>query len=188
MTQLSDHEQKSARPATGPVLQAADAFDLAVLSARFQDALIRGVDLGFDRGAKRFALVANRYMHERPPGFWAKTFGLPGWRCRAGLHFNGVLKVESRDMPDRQDVDTVLSLLALEFTPCAPGGTGPEPSVDLEPDLEEGQTPGRVALHGEVLLTFAGGPLVRLTVEALDAEARDLSAPWRAGRAPRHRL
>lgn len=168
----TDQEETAGRP----VLLAADADDLAVLSARFQDATVRGADLGYDAPAGRFALMANRFMHERRPGFWARLAGAPGFRCRAALHFNHVTKVDSQGLPDRRDVDTVLALLAIAFEPAR---TSP-----AEPEDTEGTAP---ALEGQVRLLFSGGAVIRLHATCLEAEARDLSPAWRAGRRPSHR-
>lgn len=45
-----------------------------------------------------------------------------------------------------------------------------------------------IAAEGETLtLTFSGTASVRLTVECIDIVVEDLSAPWPAQRAPRHR-
>ncbi len=169
-------------PAPGPVLLVTDADDLTVISARFQDAAVRGADLAFDQAHGRFALMANRYMHERRPGFWGRTFGAPGLRCRAALHFNHVLKVDAQAMPDRRDVDTVLSLLAIRFEPLdqEASARGAHDGTDGEEDAPS------VALGGHVLMSFSGGAAIRLQVECLEAEARDLGLPWRAGNRPRH--
>lgn len=73
-------------------------------------------------------------------------------RCRAGLHFERVQHVARSGLP-APDPALPLRLLAIAFSPeDAPGGT--------------------------VLLTFIGGAQIRLTVECLEAEMRDIGPRW----------
>ena len=83
-------------------------------------------------------------------------------RVRAGLHFDGVLSVKSQHMK-RGAPDAVVSLLTIRFAP------------------KDGEDPG-----GTVELVFAGGGTIRLEVECIDAELRDLTGPWAALGRPRH--
>jgi hypothetical protein len=81
-------------------------------------------------------------------------------RRRAGLHFNGVISVKSYAI--RQgDAEAVLSLLSITFT---------------ETD----------APAGVIELTFSGGGSIRLEVECIDAELRDLGPMWQAASMPSH--
>ena len=66
-------------------LAAADAEDLEILSARLQDAVLKLKDVTWLPKKRRFAAVVNRLQWEEG----GKT------RVRAGLHFDGVLKVQS---------------------------------------------------------------------------------------------
>lgn len=73
-------------------------------------------------------------------------------RCRAGLHFERVLHVARSGLP-APDPDLPLRLLAIAFSPeDAPGGA--------------------------VVLTFIGGAQIRLDVECLEAEMRDIGPRW----------
>ena len=84
-----------------------------------------------------------------------------GERVPSALRFDGVLNVQARGLR-RSDPDAVAVLLAAEFTP-------------------DEQPPG-----GVILLSFAGGAEIRLTVEAIDATLVDV-ARSRSGRArPNH--
>lgn len=74
-------------------------------------------------------------------------------RCAAGLHFERVLKVSRSGLPEPGSADT-LRLLAIAFV------QDPEPP------------------SGHVLLTFVGGGRIRLKVECLEAEMRDLGSRW----------
>jgi hypothetical protein len=81
-------------------------------------------------------------------------------RRRAGLHFNGVTSVKSHAI--RQgDAEAVLSLLSVTFI--------------------EGEAPG-----GTIDLTFSGGGSIRLEVECIDAELRDLGLAWETPSTPSH--
>jgi len=92
---------------------------------------------------------------------WEETRGA-GTRVRAGLHFDGVLAVKSQSLK-RGAPDAVVSLLTIQFTP------------------KGGEDPG-----GVVELVFAGGGSLRLEVECIDAQLRDLTGPWAAIARPKH--
>jgi hypothetical protein len=83
-------------------------------------------------------------------------------RVRAGLHFNGVLKAQS-SMVKLGAGEAVVSILALRFT------------------ANGSEDPG-----GVVEIVLAGGGTIRLTVECIEAELADLTAPWTARATPDH--
>ncbi|MCQ8186530.1 DUF2948 family protein [Parvularcula maris] len=135
-------------------LAAADREDLAAISALVQDAVVKVGEMAHLPSERRFALVGNRYMWERKPGFLG-----PGLRVRSGLHFDDVVSVSARNI--RMDAkDAVLNLL------------------DIAWDGDEN--------GGAVTLRFAAGGAIKLEVEAINVELRDLSEPWRASSKPRH--
>ena len=82
----------------------ADADDLRVVSALVQDAVVKAADLVYLGGARRFALVANRFCWEA---------GVEAYRRRCGLHFDTVRSVRVKGI-DRNAVEQVLELLAIE--------------------------------------------------------------------------
>ena len=84
-------------------------------------------------------------------------------RVQSVLSVENVLCVASQGV-DRGDADTVLSLLSVSFEPG-----------------EEGS--------GHVLLTLAGDGAIRLEVEALEVNLRDVTRPYRApsGMVPTHK-
>ena len=133
-------------------LAASDAEDLEILSARLQDAAGKLKDFTWLPQKRRFAAVLNRLQWEEG----GKT------RVRAGLHFDGVLKVQSSKVKLGAG-EAVVSLLALRFEP-----TG-------------GEDPG-----GVIEIVLAGGGAIRLTVECIDAELADLTGPWAAIGVPDH--
>ncbi len=96
-------------------LTAADETDLAVISAQMQDALLKRVDLSFDKKRRRFALVANRFAWDAMP---------EKQRRRAGLHFEDVEAVKVLGL-NQANADAVLSLLAITFK------AGQEPAGEI---------------------------------------------------------
>lgn len=108
-------------PDEGIKLRAQDAGDLAVISACLQDALVSVRDIAFDRDARRFLLVANRFRWERQhDGAAAPVLE----RTLCGVAFGEVDSVAYRGFR-RSDEDRILSLLALRM----PDGGG---TIDLE--------------------------------------------------------
>lgn len=81
-------------------------------------------------------------------------------RRRTGLHFDRVLGVRTLHM-SHLEKDEVLSLLSVTF-------------AELD------------APSGEVLLTFAEGATIRLTVECLECRMSDLGPAWAAIAVPHH--
>ena len=83
-----------------------------------------------------------------------------GERVRAALQLGDVTGVQARNL--RRDAkQAVVELLSIAFEP--------------------GEAPG-----GAVMLTFAGGGDLRVTVDCLDVVLSDLSDPWSTPRKPGH--
>jgi hypothetical protein len=81
-------------------------------------------------------------------------------RRLAALHFERVATVRSSRI-DKASPDTVLNLLAVTFEP--------------------GEAPA-----GEIALTFSDGAAIRLSVECIEAQMKDLGPIWEAGATPGH--
>jgi Protein of unknown function (DUF2948) len=138
-------------------LRAEDADDLAVISACLQDALVSVRDLAYDREARSFMLVANRFRWECGGD---RADGAPPFeRTLCGLAFYDVDSVAYRGF-QRNEEDRILSLLAILPTPEANGGP-----IDLE---------------------FAAGATVRLNASAIRCRLRDLGEPWPTRWHPEH--
>ena len=91
-------------------LRAEDAEDLAVISAVAQDALVSVKDLTYDRAARRFMLVLNRFRWEMRP---ASPDGEPPHeRTLCAVTFEAVAGAAYRGF-SRRDHDRILSLLAI---------------------------------------------------------------------------
>ena len=137
-------------------LIAEEERDLALMSASLQDAVAKIGDFAYLPSERRFAFVANRFLWECAVDRRAGPFA----RVRAGAHFDDVLSVSQHHL--RLDAkDAVVQLLAIRF--------------------EEGEDGG-----GVVILQFAGGGAVRLTVETINGGMRDFSDPWRTRSKPNH--
>ena len=93
---------------------------------------------------------------------WIKAAAGGCERAAMGLHFERVTAV-SRTGLAQDDGERVLNLLAIEF--------GPQ-------DLPAGR----------VTLTFSGGAAIRLDVECVEAQMRDLGPRFPCGKAPAHTL
>ena len=93
---------------------------------------------------------------------WACSGGDEFQRCRSGLHFDHVRRVSSLGI-DRQNPETLLNLLSIIF--------------------EAGDAPS-----GTIHLTFSGGATIKLEVECIDAQFRDLGPRWAASARPGHKL
>jgi hypothetical protein len=141
---------------SGLKLRAEDEEDLRILSAHLQDAIMRMGDLVYLPKQRRFAAMLNRYCWEDCGE------GNSGVRVLAGLHFDGVLKVQTQNVL-QGDRDAVAELLAIRFTPVRDGG-------------------------GTIDLMLAGGGRIRLTVECIDATLRDMAEPRPAVARPAHDL
>ncbi|GAA0529790.1 hypothetical protein FHS83_002474 [Rhizomicrobium palustre] len=138
-------------------LAAEDAEDLEILSARLQDAVGKVGDFKFLPKARRFVAVLNRFQWEN---------GKKGdQRVRAGLHFDNVLNVRSKNIKMGAP-GAILSLLAIRFTP---GGAA------------DSENPA-----GLVELVFSGGGVIALDVECISAGLADVSGPWAARGRPSH--
>jgi hypothetical protein len=91
-------------------LLANDEEDIHILSAALQDAILRPVDITWEKQARRVTIELSRFCWE-----------CGGTRVRAAMQFGDVLAVKSRRLP--RAPETPLDLLAIDFVPTeAPGG------------------------------------------------------------------
>ena len=140
-------------------LRAEDADDLAIISACVQDALVSVRDLAYDRDARSFMLVANRFRWEC--GGDQASGNPPFERTLCGLAFDEIEGVAYRGF-HRNEEDRILCLLAIRPTPHGDGG-----SIDLE---------------------FAAGATVRLRTAGIRCWLRDLGEPWPTRWYPAHEM
>ena len=145
-------------------LIALDAEDLGVLSAHLQDAVVRVGEMTYLPKERRFVAIANRFD-------WAKAVEVkekagaqePFERRQTALRFERVngAKLQNIDLNDKR---AALALLAMTFEPAG----SPE------------------APEGDVTLTFSGGAAIRLSVECVEVELKDLGAAWATSHSPEH--
>ncbi|MGR1580047.1 DUF2948 family protein [Thalassobius sp. S69A] len=138
-------------------LGALDGDDLQVISALVQDAVFPASEMRWLPRERRFVLLLNRFRWEDAG---RERHGAE--RVQSVLAFENVLKVASTGVP-RGDADTILSVLALEWT--------------------EGEAPS-----GVLEVTLAGDGAIRLELEALEVVLKDVTRPYRApsGAVPGH--
>jgi hypothetical protein len=134
---------------------ALDRDDLEVVSAHLQDALVKVADVIWRPEEKRLVVALSRFD-------WLSAEGTRPElrRCRSALRFERVTSCKCRCV-NPAGKDTVLNLLAVEFSESDPPG-------------------------GVVTLTFSGGGVLRLEVECLEAELADLGPSWPATARPIH--
>jgi len=131
-------------------LKALDVEDLAVVSGLVQDAVFPGSEIKWDRTARRFALLLNRFRWEDADK--AETRKRDYERVQSVLVIEDALRVQSQGV-DPRDSDMVLSVLAIAFVEGTDGG-------------------------GFVDLTLAGDGVVRVEVEALEVVLKDVTRPY----------
>lgn len=131
-------------------LRALDVEDLAVVSGLVQDAVFPGSEIKWDRTARRFALLLNRFRWEDADK--AETRKRDYERVQSVLVIEDALRVQSQGV-DPRDSDMVLSVLAIAFVEGTDGG-------------------------GFVDLTLAGNGVIRVEVEALEVVLKDVTRPY----------
>lgn len=98
------------RPIEPLRLLAQDADDLMIMSAALQDAVLKPVDIVWERGQRRVTIALSRFCWE-----------CGGTRVMAAMQFGDVTAVKSRRLS--RGPETALELLAIDFEPGeAPGG------------------------------------------------------------------
>ncbi|MGJ8612300.1 MAG: DUF2948 family protein [Octadecabacter sp.] len=131
-------------------LKALDVEDLGVLSGLVQDAVFPANEMKWDRGARRFALLLNRFRWEDAAN--AETRKRDYERVQSVLVIEDALRVQTQGV-EAGDKDMVLSVLTVTF--------------------EEGTDGG-----GRLLLTLAGDGAIKVEVEALEVVLRDVTRPY----------
>jgi hypothetical protein len=139
-------------------LIALDAEDLSVLSAHLQDAVLRVADIAYLPREKRFAAIANRF--DWLTAVAGETGSGTYARRRAAMRFERVLSAQLHGI-DLANKSAVLALLAISFEPTE-------------------------APEGHITLHFADGAAMRLHVECIEAELKDLGPVWQAKSKPQH--
>ena len=142
-------------------LLALDQEDLEIFSAHLQDAVLKVEDMAYLPGQRRFAVVTNRFDWESAAQDGDKPKRKRKFsRHRTALRFEHVKAAQLQNI-SLSNKDAVLELLAVQF--------------------EETDAP-----EGYVTLVFAGDGAVRLHVECIEAELKDLGLTWATKNRPEH--
>ena len=140
--------------------------DLQIVSAHLQDAVLTVADIAYLPREKRFAALLNRFdwaAAQSNPDVSMHDGAKPSFaRRRAALRFEQVTAARLKGI-DLADKKRVLNLLAIQFEPRGEG----DPA-------------------GAVSLIFAADAAIRLDVEYIEAEMRDLGAVWATSSRPEH--
>lgn len=139
-------------------LLAFDTEDLDVVSAHLQDSALTVADMTFLPREQRFVAVMHRFD-------WPRVLNGPSGplqRRQTALRFDRVLRAQYSAI-DLANPQTAVALLTVRFAPTAPE----DPS-------------------GVVTLCFSGGGAIRLEVECIEAELKDLGPAWRTRQHPVH--
>lgn len=153
------HATMTAKDNSGLKLIALDAEDLAIVSAQLQDAVISVGEMTYLKSERRFAAIANRFD-------WTDALASQNGRKksftrrRTGVRFEHVLGAQLTGI-DLNDKRQMLNVLAIHFEPA----TLPE---------------------GFVTIACAGGAAIRLHVDCIEAEMKDLGAAWATKFKPEH--
>lgn len=131
-------------------LRALDVDDLAVMSSLTQDAIFPASEMRWDRKARRFALLLNRFRWEDAPN--AKIGKRAVERVQSVLSIEDVMAVKSQGV-QAGDADMIMSLLAISFEAGKDG-------------------------MGRVLLTLSGDGAIAIDVEALELLLADVTRPY----------
>jgi hypothetical protein len=145
-------------------LIALDAEDLGILSAHLQDAVVRIGEMTYLPKERRFVAIANRFDWAKAAEVKQKAGAQEQFeRRRTAIRFERVngAKLQNIDLNDKR---AALALLAMTFEPAG----SPE------------------APEGDVTLTFSGGAAIRLNVECVEVELKDLGAAWATSHSPEH--
>ena len=138
-------------------LVALDNDDLKILSAHLQDAVLKLSDMAYIPSEQRFAAILSRFD-------WLSEADENRQgnlrRCKCALRFDRVKRAQV------QKIQPGSNSASLSFWPS--------PMKSLDPP------------SGFVTLYFAGGGAVRLEVECIEAELRDLGVAWKTAVMPQH--
>lgn len=140
-------------------LIALDEDDLKIISAHLQDAILRVDEMNFAPRDKRFAAVLRRFDWAGAEAKRPDTDEFERRQC--ALRFERVKRAQYKNFVKNGPEDAVLELLAIDFEP-----------------QEE--------VAGFVTLIFAGGGAIRLEVDCIEAELRDLGPVWKTKFKPEH--
>ena len=132
--------------------------DLKVISAYSQDSIVTVKDITFLKKNRIFIMIINRFMWEDIE----KGITRQRKRIRCALKFEGILKVKSKKI-NQKNKNKRLECLAIECNEI-------------------------LSKNNEINFFFAGGGVITLISESIEAVMHDLGEPWNVRHTPKHKI
>ena len=132
--------------------------DLKVISAYSQDSIVAVKDITFLKKNRIFVMIINRFMWEDIE----RGINSQSKRIRCALKFEGILKVKSKKI-NQKNKKKRLECLAIECNEILNN-------------------------NNEINFFFAGGGVITLISESIEAIMRDLGEAWSVKYMPKHKI
>ena len=132
--------------------------DLKVISAYSQDSIVAVKDITFLKKNRIFIMIINRFMWEDIE----RGINRRSKRIRCALKFEGILKVKSKKI-NQKNKNKRLECLAIECNEI-------------------------LSKNNEIIFFFAGGAVITLISEFIEAVMHDLGKPWNVRHTPKHKI
>ena len=132
--------------------------DLKVISAYSQDSVVAIKDITFLKKNRIFIMIINRFMWEDIE----RGINRQSKRIRCALKFEGILKVKSKKI-NQKNKNKRLECLAIECNEI-------------------------LSKNNEIIFFFAGGGVITLISEFIEAVMHDLGKPWNVRQTPKHKI
>ena len=132
--------------------------DLKVISAYSQDSVVAIKDITFLKKNRIFIMIINRFMWEDIE----RGMNRQSKRIRCALKFEGILKVKSKKI-NQKNKNKRLECLAIECNEI-------------------------LSKNNEIIFFFAGGGVITLISEFIEAVMHDLGKPWNVRHTPKHKI
>jgi len=132
--------------------------DLKVISTYSQDSIVAIKDITFLKKNRIFIMIINRFMWEDIE----RGINRQSKRIRCALKFEGILKVKSKKVKQKNK-NKRLECLAIECNEI-------------------------LSKNNEINFFFAGGGVITLISEFIEAVMHDLGKPWNVRHTPKHKI
>ena len=132
--------------------------DLKVISTYSQDSIVAIKDITFLKKNRIFIMIINRFMWEDIE----RGINRQSKRIRCALKFEGILKVKSKKI-NQKNKNKRLECLAIECNEI-------------------------LSKNNEIIFFFAGGGVITLISEFIEAVMHDLGKPWNVRHTPKHKI
>ena len=132
--------------------------DLKVISAYSQDSVVAIKDITFLKKNRIFIMIINRFMWEDIE----RGINRQSKRIRCALKFEGILKVKSKKI-NQKNKNRRLECLAIECNEI-------------------------LSKNNEIIFFFAGGGVITLISEFIEAVMHDIGKPWNVRHTPKHKI